>query len=196
MAAGGNEVTERQHSVIPVTNSIVSYEKSLREPEVWTSDPSDYASGITRDACGDDSRTRIKAGNMTGRGWGGYSDVVVESGSDGLAIGRETSVINNGSDQKLLDQTTSKYGHLISPQGSKPLTAAIYTIASGKVHLGFPMRTDAFTTDPDDAYLVLYREGSNIPLFRVHGKTGNLTHVNGCRVKITNIFGHDCMTLE
>lgn len=195
MAAGHNEFAECQHAVIPITNSSISYEKSLRETEVWTHDPSDYALGITRDACGDDSRTTIKAGNLTGRAWGGYSDVVVEPGADGLATGRETAVINDGSDQPLLDTPTSKYGHLVAAKGSQPLTAAFYAIASGKYHLGFPMRTDAFTNHPDDAYLVLYQEGSNTPLFRVHPKTGAVTHIAGRPVLIRRINGFDCLTL-
>lgn len=196
MASGDNEFAECQHAIIPQTNSLTSYEKSLRETEVWTHDPSDYPNGILRDACGDDSRTTIKAGNLTGRGWGGYSDVVIEPGADGLAIGRETSITNDGSDQKLLDQPTSKYGHLISPKGNQPITAAVYPIASGKCHLGFVMRTDAFTDHPDDAYLVLYQEGSNTPLFRVHPKTGMVSHIAGRHVILRQINGFDCLTLE
>ena len=187
LGSGGNEFVEIVQSIIPGTHSQQSYEKSIRVTEVVHHDPSEYT-GVNslrtaeRDACGDDSRCTIAQGNLFGRAWGGYSDVVVEHGADGLAIGRETSLINDGADQPALDQVNSKYGHLISPKGSKPITAMIYGTASGKCHLGFPMRTDAFTDDPNDSYLVLYQEGSNSPLFRVHAKTGMVTHMGGREV--------------
>lgn len=198
MAGPGNQFSECLHGIVPQTNSAVSYEKALRETEVWTHDPSDYTPGAEkcRDAVGDDTRATIKAGNFTGRAWGSYSDVVIESGADGMAVGQETSIENHGADQPLLDQIDSKYGHLVAPKGPQPMTAILYGIASGKAHLGFVMRTDAFTEHPDDAYLVLYREGSNAPLFRVHVKTGDITHIGGRLVQIRQIGGHDCVTLE
>ena len=183
MADDGNEFCEVVHASILPTHSKRSYEKSLRLTEVSQHDPSDYTFGeeICRDACGDDSRCTVKAGNMTGRGWGGYSDVVIEAGADGLAIGRETCVENHGADQTLLDQYNSKYAHLIVARGTKPLTAAIYAVNGDRdagFHIGFGARANSFPST-DDSFLVLYAAHSNTPIFRVNA-AGELTHAFGC----------------
>lgn len=195
MATGQNQFAVCVQGVITVTNSPVSYEKALREMEVHTYDPSDYDNGITRDAVGDDTRATIMPGNMTGRAWGAYCDSVVEHGADGLAIGQETNVVNYGSDQPLLDQVNSKYSHLITASGEQPATAALYATGNAGYHHGFAMRTDQFTPHLNDSFLVLYKAGTNDPVFRIDSQ-GNLTHAFGRKVVPHIIEGIEYLTLQ
>lgn len=167
-------------------------ERGVRETCVLQLVESDALAGVTHDVVGDDSRAVIGEGVKEGRAWGGYSDVVVSG--DGLAIGRETAIFNHGTDQHLVDQPNSKYGHLVPSKGSVPATAAMWICGPGGWRMGIGARTDAFPARAGDHFLVLFREGTNDPVFRVDGG-GNLTHVNGRRVLVKKIGGVDCLTL-
>ena len=124
--AHGNEFAACFQGISKPSNSLQSYESSLIEGEVLQDDPSDYASGITRDVCFDDGRATIRVKN--GRAWGLYRDFVAEA--EGLGIAGEFSGFNNGSNQPLLDRTDSTYNVLITSKGDRPITAAIYLLPS------------------------------------------------------------------
>ncbi len=190
LAIGDNEFSECIQGVVAVTNSGASYEKSLHISQIVTHDPSDYSQGITRDACADDCRGSIAPFNLTGRVWGAYSDAVVQPLSDGLAIGKETGIENHGSDQPLVDQATSKYGHLITSKGAKPATAGIY-LTAGKYHHGMVMRNDSLTDG--GALITLFKAGTNTPLFQVNAQ-GELI-IKGKRVVVETINGKDYLVL-
>jgi hypothetical protein len=187
--AHGNEFAACFQGINRPSHSLQSYESSLIEGEVLQDDPSDYAQGITRDACFDDGRATIRV--KDGRAWGLYRDFVAEAG--GLGIAGEFSGFNNGSNQPLLDQTDSTYNILITTKGEYPITAAIYLHAASGFHHGLVAREDAFPSG--GTFLALYKAGTNSPAFAVD-RYGNLTHANGRRVVVRRISGYDCLTLE
>src|SRR5262249_2569545 len=134
-----NEFLEVLQVVTPDDKGAVktSYEKTAQVVEIQQFAPSDYSNlsnPITKDAAARDHRATIKAGNQTGRVWGGYDEAAAEAGGDGMAIACEVCIVNSSSDQPLLDQITSKYYHLYSKGGTAPATAVGYIIGENVTH--------------------------------------------------------------
>lgn len=123
-----SEFGQSTQVVINSTSSTVSYEKGAAFFVAQTNDPSDYGAGVTRDAVGLDARGYIGSSNATGRAWGGYSEAKIISGGtgDGILVGHEVLIRNEGTEQASIDTTTSKYGLQIVDGGSVSPTAALF----------------------------------------------------------------------
>lgn len=136
---------------IPSTGSPANYEKAAIIAYCYTSDASAGLS-ITRDCVGADTRGIINSSNSLGRAWGGVDLAQVTAGGDGYLTGREIDLTNNGTDQPLIDTTTSKYGLTIVPRGSAPSTVAIRILSGGSTfHKGLFSDIGSFVTVGADA---------------------------------------------
>jgi len=130
VAGSANQFALNVQVQIPsATSSGASYQKSAAIFGCQTADPS---SATTRDCVGADARGFITNNNATGRAWGGVDLAQINSGGtgDGLLVGREIDVANNGTDQASINTTTSKYGLQIVPQVGN-ITAGIFLTNSG-----------------------------------------------------------------
>ena len=188
-----NEFAECNQVIAMPTNSTASYEKAGKIFMAVQRDPSDYTKGITRDIVGVDSRGIIAAGNTLGRVWGGADWAGMETGADGMLVGREIGVENDGVDQPHLDTPTSKYGTLFVAgyePANRPATCGVFfQHGTAGWHKGIAARTDAFVGHPDDAFIVLYFAGTNNPNFKV-GADGALTY-QGRAVQIRPVRAAD-----
>jgi hypothetical protein len=102
------------------------YEKSGIEVEGVQNDPSDYANNVTKDAVAISGSVDIGATNQTGRVWGHYAQCGVQPGGDGICVGSERGLNNNGSYQPNLNTKTSKViDSLVAGEipGNKDITA-------------------------------------------------------------------------
>lgn len=178
-----------QVRILP-SNSPASYEKNVSLTQCVTTDPSDYQRGILRDACAHDFRATVgdeSAPIQTGRAWATYHEAKVAPGSDGLAIGAEIGLANFGSDQPLLDTTTSKYNSLYvagEHPNCKPSTAAIHFTGGNAAlesyfHHALSARMSAFfnriTGHGSGKFIALYKPYSNEIDFEINGATGKMT---------------------
>lgn len=126
------------------TAGTAAYEKCALLVIAQTSDPS---TSYDRDTVGIDMRGYIAADNALGRAWGGYSEGRILTGGDGLLYAHEFFVVNNGTDQSLVDTTTSKYGLHIVAGGANDSTAGIKFSGSGaEFHTGLYFSPDAIVT--------------------------------------------------
>ena len=118
-----NQFTHFSGMSIPLTSSTASYEKACGYFRVHTADPS---SGVVhRDAVGIQGHALIVSPNPSGRAWAGHDYALIEPGADGLLIGREIEIYNNGTAQTAVDTATSKYNlHIVAKVGKS--TAGVY----------------------------------------------------------------------
>lgn len=136
-----------------VSGSVTSYEKAGLIIEAKTNDPS--TGGISRDMVGIDSRGIIASTNPSGRVWGINTQAIIESGGDGLAVAGEFGVVNAGSDQPLINTTTTKEVLRVISGGN--ITVGIDIIASsGGFHKGIYMEPTAILgTHANDSFIEL-----------------------------------------
>jgi hypothetical protein len=130
VAGSANQFALNVQVQIPsATSSGANYQKSAAIFGCQTADPS---SATTRDCVGADSRAFITNTNATGRVWGGVDLAQINSGGtgDGILIGREIDIVNNGTDQANVNTTTSKYGMIIVPQVGN-ITSGLFLTNSG-----------------------------------------------------------------
>lgn len=176
------------------TNSLVSYEKAGLMVQAVQRDPS--IARVQRDMVGVDSRGMIASGNMMGRAWGGADWAGMESNADGLLVGREVGVDNDGVDQPALDQTNSKYAFLLVPgyePNNKPVTAAIYpTPGTSQFHRILVTRRSTISQHPDASFLDLKDEQGG-SLFKV-SRNGDLV-VAGRSVGVKPVTAQDGSTI-
>lgn len=136
-----------------VNSGEASYEKAGLIIQAKTNDPSNATD--SRDMVGIDSRGIIASTNPSGRAWGINAQGMIEAGGDGLVVAGEFGLVNLGSDQPLLNTTTSKYVlHVIS---GGPVTCGINLIASsGGFHNGIYMEPSAILgTHANDSFIHL-----------------------------------------
>lgn len=149
-----------------VDSGEASYEKAGIIIQAKTNDPSNATD--SRDMVGIDSRGIIASTNPSGRVWGINAQGMIEAGGDGLAVAGEFGLVNLGSDQPLLNTTTSKYVlHVIS---GGPVTCGINLIASsGGFHNGIYMEPSAILgTHANDSFIHL----KDIWIVKKDGSTG------------------------
>ena len=121
-----------QANVTGATSSAANYEKTALCGFISTADPS--SGGITRDVTGVKGTALIATTNATGRAFAGSFHAEISSGGsgDGILIGTEVGVYNNGTAQSSLDTTTSKSGLQVVAGGTASSTVAIRALqASG-----------------------------------------------------------------
>ena len=145
------------------SHSTASYEKCGQMIQGIQQDPSDYGNSITRDLVAA-SRVGEISGTQTGRVWGGYDECGVLSGSDGLALARETGGNNNGSEQPDLDTPTTKVlESMVAGEypGNKKMTAARLVVGgTSQFFMGDVFERSAFASDASPA--VGIRDGNQI----------------------------------
>lgn len=122
------------HSHVPSTGATANYQKSAALFIGRTADESN-APALALDIVGLDRRGYIASTNPQGRAWGGVDFAYIEPGGDGLLIGTEVDIYNNGADQPSVDQVDSKYGITIVPFVG-PVTVGLYftTNSGGSYH--------------------------------------------------------------
>ena len=129
-ASSANQWGQAIQCNVPSTSSGASYEKACGIATILQTDPSS-GSSIWRDAVGWESRCAIATGNATGRCWGGLDSVqhIDPATSDGILIGREIDIVNNGADVSSYSTTNMKVGLLFGVVGGR--NPATYGIAVG-----------------------------------------------------------------
>lgn len=161
-----------------VSGSVTSYEKAGLIIQAKTNDPS--TGGIDRDMVALDARSTIVATNPSGRAYAINAQGIILAGGDGLSYAIECGVVNGGTDQPLVDTTTSKYGVQITV-GGNGASAGLKFIGSGggfhKVIYANP--ADILGTHANDAFIELLSTwkvkkdgstgiGTGTPLYRTH----------------------------
>lgn len=192
-----NEFVAAIQCIAKPTFATQNYEKSAVIIQAETEDPSDYVKNVTRDLCAIDARGKIRRGNMTGRVWAQCLALEVEAGADGMAVGIEIDADNNGSFQRDVDTTTSKYGQLWVGgvfTGNRPITADVYVVrGTAGHHRVFVMREDSFMGDAGDAFMTILYAGTNKIKHQI-GPDGLI--IDGRKVVVRDINGQDCLVLE
>lgn len=136
---------------IGVSGAVASYEKAAGYDFVLTADPSTYTGSGTamadlaaKDAVGRQMTAVIREGNRSGRAFGSASMGVVSKGSDGAAAAAEFDISNDGSDQPLSGQPTSKTGVGIVALGHTRATVALIVVpGTTQFHDGVLIRQEA-----------------------------------------------------
>lgn len=158
---------------VPSIVSPAGYEKGAAFFECVMDDVSTAV--IFRACVGSESRALIMPTNTLGEAYGGLDNARIVAGGvgDGLLVGREIDILNEGTDQPSINTTTSKYGLQIVNQGSVASTAAILLGATpGLWHRGFVAPQSSFVTigaDPNAAFIQLLGASSALYAIRPDG---------------------------
>lgn len=137
LSGPSNEFVQVIQATLQPSNSPGSFEKAGLYVRVSQTDTSDYTKGITRDGVGIDSQVFINGGTKTGRVWAYDAIFGTDGSSDGFCVGIEMTGYNNsGTDSRVIDQHTSKYGLKMITSGSNDLTAAIIIESAWAGHTG------------------------------------------------------------
>jgi hypothetical protein len=120
-----NEFLQCLQFICAQTSAVASYEKCGLIVQGEQRDPS--TNTVLKDAVAISGSVDIAGGNQLGRAWGGYSQAGSKTGSDGLMIGHEIGLNNNGVAEPNFGQVTSKTALALvagEAAGNKPVTAA------------------------------------------------------------------------
>lgn len=177
MTSSSNEFVMGIQSFVPFNSAAQwDYEKAGLIIDVATADQSYPGS---KDLVAIDGRSAIWGGNTRGRVWGGCFVGHARTGGDGLLVGVECGVANNGSNQPLVDQVDSKYGILaVAGEFGAPGagTAGLYLTGAARWHHGVISSAGALIDD----FLRLNRGTSGDFSFRVE-PTGEVWITSGAR---------------
>lgn len=170
------------------TNSASSYQKTGFGVYSMTSDPSNYGAGLTRDTVAISGNARITDSNPQGRAWGGFFESGCEVGAEGLCVGIEIAIRNNGSSQPQVDTVDNKTALLMSTNlGPNPAGQAICIAAD------FYRGIWAREASTRISFIEIDRNDANTSIFRVkpNGQTliGDLPNVGTLTDYTSTIYG-------
>lgn len=150
LPSGGDEFgLNVQTRIAGPTRIPIATERASILGEISTSDPSTGTS--THDAVGITGMGLINRNNPSGRAFGLYGVAGLQPGGDGLLVGIESDVVNEGSDQLVNATPTTKVGLFISGVGPTPITTGI-DLESAHAHTGIFAPPDV--TVPPNAQLI------------------------------------------
>jgi hypothetical protein len=119
-----NEFLQCLQFICAPTNAAAPYEKCGLIVQGEQRDPSNT---VNKDAVAISGSVDIAGGNQLGRAWGGYSQAGSKTGCDGLMIGHEIGLNNNGIAEPNFGRATSKTALALvagEAPGNNPVTVA------------------------------------------------------------------------
>ncbi len=164
--ADGNSWTVYASQLIATTTGTASYEKAAIYATAASYDPSTYTSGTSfdtattfKDTVGLQATGTVLPGNAQGRAWGIATQSTISPGSDGLAIGIEADLANNGAAQPENNRWNTKIGVSIVSFGPNAGTNGCAIINGGGTWFdGYAVFKNAVTR-----YAFVLRDLSNYP---------------------------------